>query len=133
MTIFQFPISLSCLGQWKRLVYLDLYHAFLNRPGRFHDKIGLEVLIVIMKHQFPQGAADTGQFAAPNIQIDWTRDGSDRFSVPIGIGTIGLFRWGKMPVRWGVELQHYVMQPDPVGAEWNLKLFIAPIKANPFK
>ncbi len=69
----------------------------------------------------------------PNIQIDWTREGSDRFSVPIGLGTIGFFRWGNTPVRWGVELQHYVMQPDPVGAEWNLKLFIAPVKPNPFK
>ncbi len=69
----------------------------------------------------------------PNIQIDWEKEGSDRFSVPIGIGTIGLFRWGATPVRWGVELQYYVMQPDPVGPQWNLKFFIAPIRANPFK
>lgn len=69
----------------------------------------------------------------PNIQIDWKKSGSDRFSVPIGIGNIGLFRWGKTPVRWGVELQYYVMQPDPIGPEWNLKFFIAPVAANPFK
>lgn len=69
----------------------------------------------------------------PNIQIDWKKDGSDRFSVPIGLGTIGFFRWGDTPVRWGVEFQHYVHQPDPFGPDWNLKLFIAPIKANPFK
>jgi hypothetical protein len=69
----------------------------------------------------------------PNIQIDWEREGSDRFTIPIGIGTIGMFRWGKTPVRWGVELQYYVKQPDPVALEWNLKFFIAPIKANPFK
>jgi hypothetical protein len=69
----------------------------------------------------------------PNIQIDWKKKGSDRFSVPIGLGTIGLFRWGNTPVRWGVELQHYVHQPDPVAPEWNLKFFIAPIKPNPFK
>jgi len=69
----------------------------------------------------------------PNIQIDWEKSGSDRFSVPIGLGYIGLSRWGKTPVRWGVELQYYVSQPDPVAPEWNLKFFIAPIKANPFK
>ena len=56
----------------------------------------------------------------PNIQIDWEKEGSDRFSVPIGLGTIGFFKWGNTPVRWGVELQYYVMQPDPVGPEWNL-------------
>lgn len=69
----------------------------------------------------------------PNIQIDWNKDGSDRFSVPIGLGTIGMFKWGKTPVRWGIEVQYYVNQPDPVGPEWNLKVFFAPIKANPFK
>ncbi len=69
----------------------------------------------------------------PNIQIDWEKEGSDRFTVPIGLGKIGFFRWGKMPVRWGVEMQYYVMQPDPVGPEWNLKFFLAPVAANPFK
>lgn len=69
----------------------------------------------------------------PNIRINWKESGSDRFSVPVGIGTIGLFRMGKVPVRWGAELQYYVQQPDDFGADWNLKLFIAPIAANPFK
>ncbi len=69
----------------------------------------------------------------PNIQIDWKKSGSDRFSVPIGLGTIGLFRLGKIPIRWGIEAQYYVMQPDPVGPEFNLKLFFAPIVGNPFK
>lgn len=69
----------------------------------------------------------------PNIQIDWTEDGSDRFTVPIGLGTIGFFKWGNTPVRWGVELQHYINQPDAFGPEWNLKVFLAPVKPNPFK
>ena len=69
----------------------------------------------------------------PNIQIDWNKSGSDRFSVPIGLGTIGLFRMGNVPIRWGIEAQYYVMQPDPVGPEFNLKLFFAPIIGNPFK
>lgn len=69
----------------------------------------------------------------PNIQIDWKKSGSDRFSIPIGLGWIGLFKWGNTPVRWGIELQHYVLKPDLAGPEWNLKLFIAPIKANPLK
>lgn len=69
----------------------------------------------------------------PNIRIDWERSGSDRFAVPVGLGTIGLTRWGKLPVRWGVEAQYFVNQPDDFGPEWNFKVFIAPIAANPFK
>ena len=69
----------------------------------------------------------------PNIEVDWKKSGNDRFAVPIGLGTIGLIRIGNVPVRWGVEMQYYAMQPDPVGKQWNLKLFIAPVAANPFK
>lgn len=69
----------------------------------------------------------------PNIIIDWEKSGSDRFSVPVGLGKIGFMRWGKTPVRWGAEIQYYVMQPDDFAPEWNLKLFLAPIAPNPFK
>lgn len=69
----------------------------------------------------------------PNITIDWKKSGSDRFTIPVGLGTIGLFRWGKMPVRWGIEAQYFVNQPDEFGPDWNLKVFIAPVAANPFK
>jgi hypothetical protein len=69
----------------------------------------------------------------PNIQIDWEESGDDRFTVPIGIGMIDFFKWGNTPVRWGLEFQHYVHQPDTVGAEWNIKFFIAPVAPNPFK
>ena len=69
----------------------------------------------------------------PNIQINWEEDGSDRFSIPIGLGTIGFFRWGKTPVRWGIEIQKYLNQPDAIGSDWNLKVFFAPVVGNPFK
>lgn len=69
----------------------------------------------------------------PNIQIDWKESGEDRFTVPIGLGMIDFFKWGNTPVRWGIEFQHYVNQPDLVGPEWNIKFFIAPVAANPFK
>jgi hypothetical protein len=69
----------------------------------------------------------------PNIQVDWTASGEDRFSIPVGLGTIGFFRVGKIPVRWGVVLQHYIHQPDLVGPEWNLKLFVSLVKDYPFE
>ena len=82
----------------------------------------------------------------PNIQIDWERDGKDRFTVPVGLGYIGMTKIGPMPVRWGVEAQYYVMNPDassiddygtdgytPYTPDWNIKFFIAPITMNPFK
>ena len=69
----------------------------------------------------------------PNIRINWEADSDEMLSLPIGLGTIGMFRIGKLPVRWGVEAQYYLVQPDSAGPEWNIKLFIAPIILNPLK
>lgn len=69
----------------------------------------------------------------PNIRVNWKESGSDKYSIPVGLGTIGLFRWGKTPVRWGVEAQYYVTQPDPVAPEWNFRVFFAPVIGNPMK
>lgn len=69
----------------------------------------------------------------PNIQIDWEEDGSDRFSVPIGLGYIGFMKWGNTPVRYGFEFQYYVMQPDDAAPFINFKFFLAPVAPNPFK
>jgi len=69
----------------------------------------------------------------PNIQINWNADSGDRLSFPIGLGTIGMFRIGRLPIRWGVEVQYYVISPDSVGPEWNFRVFFAPIILNPFK
>ncbi len=69
----------------------------------------------------------------PNIRINWKADEGERLSFPIGLGTIGLFKIGRLPVRWGVEVQYYVIQPDSVGPQWNFKIFLAPIILNPFK
>ena len=69
----------------------------------------------------------------PNIRIDWDADSGKRVAFPVGLGTIGLSKIGGLPIRWGMELQYYVTQPDIAGPEWNLRFFIAPIISNPFK
>lgn len=63
----------------------------------------------------------------PNIRINWREDGSDRFSVPIGLGYIDMIKIGKVPVRVGMEAQYYVHQPDQAGADWNFRIIFTPI------
>ena len=69
----------------------------------------------------------------PNTSIDWMADSGQKVSFPVGLGTIGLFKIGPVPVRWGVEAQYYVVSPDAVGREWNFRIFFAPIVPNYFK
>lgn len=63
----------------------------------------------------------------PNIRINWKEDGSNRFSVPIGLGYIDMIKIGKVPIRVGMEAQYYVHQPDAAGADWNFRIIFTPI------
>ncbi len=69
----------------------------------------------------------------PNITVNWEADSGQQVSFPVGLGYIGMFKLGPMPVKWGIEVQKYIVSPNNVGMDWNIKFFIAPITLNPFK
>lgn len=70
----------------------------------------------------------------PNIIIDWEeKDIDDAVSLPIGLGTIGMMKVGKLPIRWGIEAQYFVVQSDAGGPRFNFRMFFAPVVGNPFK
>jgi len=69
----------------------------------------------------------------PNIRVDWRADGGQKLSFPIGLGTIGLFKIGRLPIRWGAEVQYFVESPDETEPVVNFKLFFSPIILNPLK
>ena len=65
--------------------------------------------------------------AGPNIIANWEQSGSDRFTVPIGIGFNTTVNIGKVPVRFGAEIHYSAIQPDDVlGTEWNFRFYAIP-------
>ncbi|CAB1080419.1 hypothetical protein D1AOALGA4SA_8100 [Olavius algarvensis Delta 1 endosymbiont] len=65
--------------------------------------------------------------ASPNIIANWELDSDDRWTVPIGLGLVRTFQFGKLPVRFGAEAHYSVIQPDDaVGQEWNLRFYVIP-------
>ncbi len=67
---------------------------------------------------------------APQIEIDWKASGKDCCSIPIGLGVQKTHFFGPMPVRLGLEVQHYVEFPDTFGKEWRIQATFAPIIPN---
>lgn len=63
----------------------------------------------------------------PNIRINWKAEKDEQISFPVGLGIIRTTKWGKLPIRWGVEFQYYVIRPDAAGPQFNLKMFIIPV------
>jgi len=71
---------------------------------------------------------------APNIRINWKTDKSkDKFTVPIGLGYNDMAFMGKLPFRYGVEMQYSIIRPDNVGTKWNIRVYFIPIIPNLFK
>jgi roadblock/LC7 domain-containing protein len=65
--------------------------------------------------------------AAPNIIADWNQDSDNAYTVPIGIGYAKTVQFGKIPVRFGVEVHYSVIQPDDLpGSEWNIRFYMIP-------
>ena len=68
---------------------------------------------------------------APNIQYDWEKDSDNALSVPIGFGYQNLTVINGVPIKYGLELQYYVVQPDDFGPQWNLRFIFVPVVQSP--
>ena len=71
--------------------------------------------------------ATTSIGAAPNIIINWEESGTNRFTIPVGLGINKTVQFGKLPVRLGVEVYYSVWRPNNVAStEWNLRFYAIP-------
>jgi len=68
----------------------------------------------------------------PNVVIDWQAEPGNQLTFPIGLGITKTVKWGKTPWKLRIEPQYALIKPDNIGAEWNLRIQIAPIIKNPF-
>ena len=94
------------------------------------DDLNLTDVQYILRYRY---SAQTNIGMAPNISVNWNASGSDKYTVPVGIGFDTMMMLGPLPVKWGVEMQYYVNQPDAFGPEWNFRLFFVPIVPNPYR
>lgn len=70
---------------------------------------------------------------SPNIVANWEAPSDNRWTVPIGLGVSKTMFMGKMPVRWGIEVQKSIIQPNAFGMDWNIRLSITPVIPNLIK
>ena len=65
--------------------------------------------------------------AAPNIIANWEADGDNTWTVPIGIGISKTFQFGKVPVRFGLEYHHTIIEPDDLpSTDWSVRFYVIP-------
>jgi hypothetical protein len=68
----------------------------------------------------------------PNITIDWNAQEGNKLTFPIGLGITKTVKWGNTPWKLRLEPQYSIIKPGDYGAQWNIRIQIAPIIKNPF-
>ena len=66
--------------------------------------------------------------AAPNWRYNWK---TDELSLPIGIGGDTLVKFGKLPVKVGLEAYYYLESDDNFGPKWQLRFLFIPVVPAP--
>ena len=65
----------------------------------------------------------------PIINYDWK---AEEWTVPLNLNTSKTVMVGKMPLKFSLEVNYYVEQPDPFGPEWMVGFEITPVVPNIF-
>jgi hypothetical protein len=68
----------------------------------------------------------------PTVSIDWEADSGDKVTFPIGLGITKTLRIGSTPWKIRLEPQYSIVKPDTLGADWNIRLQLAPVIQSPF-
>jgi len=69
----------------------------------------------------------------PTVTVDWEADSENRWTVPVGLGVTKMVRFGKMPVKFIVEVQYSVIRPEDYGTQWKFLFRFAPVIPSPFR
>ncbi len=70
--------------------------------------------------------------AGPSWSYDWEADSDDRLTLPVGTGVSRTMVFGTTPVKFSLEFNYYVEQPDAFGPEWGVRLTMTPIVSLPW-
>jgi len=114
--------------EWIAGVLGQHWWDFADADGGMNGEINRTNLQLLYFLNFPGGWQIGG---SPEIEVDWTAPSGERWSVPIGLGVQKVeFLFGKVPVKFGAEVQYYVVSPDGFGKDWRIKFTVAPILPN---
>lgn len=63
----------------------------------------------------------------PEILYDWEGIDDNQWNVPVGAGISKTSMFGQVPIKFAVELQHFVVSTDRLAPEWLLRFSIVPV------
>jgi hypothetical protein len=64
---------------------------------------------------------------SPNVQVNWKADSDNKLTLPIGIGVGKLFKFGKLPVKFTLEVDYALIKPEDYGQRWTIRFQMIPV------
>ncbi|MBW2380766.1 MAG: hypothetical protein JRG70_14645, partial [Deltaproteobacteria bacterium] len=114
----------------KRWVALLLVRNFWSVGGDANrPDVNALLLQYLLFYNFPKGWYLAME---PIITADWTQSGTNRWTVPFGIGVGKFFRIGRMPITTRAQAFYNAVRPD-FGAKWELRISLILFKPNPLR
>jgi hypothetical protein len=90
-------------------------------------------LVTAGQYFYAVGLGKGWQIASgPNFSYNWLADSDQALTLPVGIGVAKTTKLGSTPVKFQVQVQYFVEQPDAFGPEWLLKFSMTPVIKNLF-
>ena len=64
---------------------------------------------------------------SPNIFVNWKADSGNKLTLPIGFGAGKLFKFGKLPVKFTLEVDYALVKPEDYGQRWTIRFQMIPV------
>ena len=96
------------------------------------DKQRKDIAVTDFQYTIRRNFGTSSLGMGPTVRVDWTKDFSEGFTFPIGIGYTKTIRIGKVPYKIRLEPQYSIIRPNDYGNVWNIRLQIAPVIKSPF-
>ncbi len=122
------PMALAFHIDEKWIYGTVVQHWWSVNENSNRNRVNLTDIQYVGRYRY---SPDTNIGFAPNIRYNWEADGSDRWTIPVGIGADTMIKMGPLPVKIGLEVYHYIKQPDEFGPEWQVRLFFTPVVPAP--
>ena len=65
---------------------------------------------------------------SPNVRYNWK---TDQLSLPVGLGFDTLVKFGRLPVKVGVEAYYFLESDDRFGETWQIRFSFSPVVPSP--
>lgn len=114
------------LGQFMKKGVVAIFPSHQWDAGGWSDKDYSVTTIQVGGSYFLGGGMTIGSF--PKLQYDWI---SDAWTIPLNFNISQTVVSGGQPIKYSLNFDYYLEQPDAFGPDFMLRFTIAPVVENP--